>query len=347
MRKLIFDNNLAAMQSLQTRSVDAVLTDPPFGSGRNYMPDDSDSVAFTDKWRYNDVARAEYWELKVARKTSQYEPVVRFLDSFATMHNDPVTGVLGKLRAYLTFMAPRIVEIHRVLKDTGTFYLHCDSTCVHYLKAMCDVVFGAKHFHNDLIWHYTNKMPSSIKRQWTRATDTILFYSKTNDYTFNTQYVKREKPRKFQKIKSVDGVRQPVKDEYGRIEYGMYEERIVDNVFEIPIITSGNDRSGYPTQKPVQLYHMLVLASSNEDDVVLDPFCGSGTTIIAAERYKRNWIGIDINPESATHIRNRLHYHFFLNPFKDYDVDGDETLVQKATDLLNEELSGQQSLFGE
>ncbi|MEE9455247.1 MAG: DNA methyltransferase [Paracoccaceae bacterium] len=211
------------------------------------------------------------------------------------------------MMAYLTMMAVRLIELHRVLKDTGSLYLHCDPTASHYLKILLDAVFGKKCFQNEVIWSY-RRWPTKAER-FQRMHDVILFYGKTTEVgTFNTLFQeasesskKRWKGKKQKVTFTESGQRNPTEE--------TLEDATVplNSVWPMPIIApASKERLGYPTQKPVALLERIVQASSNEGDVVLDPFCGCGTTVHAAQKLNRNWIGIDVTHLAIGLIERRL-----------------------------------------
>ena len=174
----------------------------------------------------------------------------------------------GGLKGYLKFMEPRLQECHRVLKETGSLYLHCDPTASHYLKIMLDVIFGANQYRNSIVWKRCNSKSNNTK-SLPRCHDTILFYTKSENFIFN------------------------------------YTNEFTDLWLDIQI-ASKKQRVGYPTQKPVALYERMINGSSNQGDLILDPFCGSGTTLDAAQTLGRDYIGIDQNPDAIQICRKRL-----------------------------------------
>jgi site-specific DNA-methyltransferase (adenine-specific) len=213
--------------------------------------------------------------------------------------------------AYLVMMTLRLVELHQVLKPTGSFYLHCDATASHYLKIILDQIFGNESFRNEIIWHY-KRWPAKQKN-FQKMHDVILFYSKEKQAnTFNVIYeelsegtLKRWKGKKSRV--EFEGERRLVTQMTNEESPG----RPADDVWNIPVINSqARERLGYPTQKPESLLERIIQASSNEGDVVLDAFCGCGTTISVAHRLKRRWIGIDITHLAISIIKHRLHSAF-------------------------------------
>ena len=189
--------------------------------------------------------------------------------------------------------------MRRVLKDTGSIYLHCDPTASHYLKMIMDVIFGKKNFRNEIIWLY--KTGGTSKRWFSRKHDIIFFYSKTNKYHFNHKKEKSYLSHRY----GFSNV------EIFEDENGIYRWAGVRDVWDIPALRGNQpEQLGYPTQKPQTLIERIIETSSNEGDIVLDPFCGCGTTVHAAELLNRQWIGIDISQFSAGLIRNRITGNF-------------------------------------
>jgi len=210
------------------------------------------------------------------------------------------------MMSYLIYMAIRIMEMKRILKDTGSIYLHCDWHSSHYLKLMMDAVFGKDNFRNEVIWHYYNKY-SAGKRIFARNYDSIFFYSKTDDYLFNPQRQKRKKPVKQLMRENVGGVLKNKRDKDGKLMYRESKDKKVDAVWAIPCLQPRSvEWTGYKTQKNSKLLRRIILASSNHDDIVLDPFCGCATACVAAEIEGRQWIGIDVGPKAYDLVKSRL-----------------------------------------
>ena len=212
-----------------------------------------------------------------------------------------LTKVLQKssLLAYLVNMTLRIAEIHRVLKPTGSFYLHCDPNSSHYLKLVLDAIFCAQggDFQNEIVWSY--KTGGASKKRFSKKHDVILFYTKSNHYLFNPQKEKSYMMHKYGFKKSDFQI-----DEASGLQYSMVYQK---DVFDIPTIGSdSSERLGYPTQKPEALLERIIKSSSNEGDIILDAYCGCGTTVAVAEKLKRQWIGIDITYQSISLILRRL-----------------------------------------
>ena len=225
------------------------------------------------------------------------------------------------MMAYLSMMAPRIAELHRVLKPTGSIYLHCDPTASHYLKLLMDAVFGNRNFCNEIIWHY-RKWPTG-KYTFQRNHDVILFYSRATNRsrTFNQLYMERAPStlKRFGNAKIVSGHDAQGQRVPSQVESEESAGVRQDDVWEISRVAPINQL--FPTQKPEALLERIITASSNEGDMVLDPFCGCGTATVAAERLNRRWIGIDITHLAMSLMRHRLH-DAFGDELRPYEVVG-------------------------
>ena len=369
---LFYGDNLEILRKhIEDESVDLVYLDPPFNSNANYnvlfkSPDGKQSQsqieAFDDTWHWTEAAE------------EAFDDVMRSGHSDAAEMLRAMRAVLKEndMMAYLAMMAVRLIELHRVLKPTGSLYLHCDPTASHYLKILLDSVFGNQSYQNEIIWKRktgrgtTNKLPSRYGVQ----TDTILFFSKTAHHTFQTPLkpLKTDYIETFYRFTDANGRRYRIdnlaspsdrpnlkyeykgfkppqkgwaisletmkrwdaegrlyfpKKEDGRIQRKRFldenDGEQVQNLWDDISIAYGDERLGYPTQKPVALLERIIKASSNEGDLVLDPFCGCGTTIHAAEKLNRRWIGIDITHIAIGLIRRRLIDAF---PQADFDVLG-------------------------
>ena len=207
------------------------------------------------------------------------------------------------LDGYLEFMKPRLIEMKRVLKTTGSIYLHCDPTASHYLKVIMDDIFGIKCFRNEIIWCY--KGNDTAVKHYPKKHDILLFYTKGSEYTFNVQYEKHSKAQLQRYNILIDN------QKWGNIKGKMRKlgkgARCRD-WWEMPKIgPTAKERLYYPTQKPIALYERIIKASSNESDIVLDPFAGSGTTLDAAQSLNRQWIGIDNKQEAIETITKRMY----------------------------------------
>jgi DNA modification methylase len=273
-------DNLIWLKKFPDKCIDLIYLDPPFFSNRHYeviFNDGEEIRSFEDRWQ-------------------------------------------GGINHYIEWMKERVFEMHRVLKDTGSFYLHCDWHASHYLKVMCDGIFGINNFQNEIIWHYGQRT-MHISKKFNSKHDVILFYSKTSLHEINQIVVPWSKEeiakKRARKIMIDSDGREyildnrsvskgyPVKKQY--IEDIIQKGKAIDDVWDIPIIVSTSlERAGYPTQKPEMLLERIIRASSNKDDLVLDPFCGCGTTIAVAQRLGRKWIGIDVSPSACKLMKNRV-----------------------------------------
>jgi DNA modification methylase len=227
----------------------------------------------------------------------------------------------GAAEAYISYMRPRVVEMHRVLKSTGSFYYHCDWHASHYVKVMLDQVFGFNDFENEIIWRY-RRWPAKQKA-FQRMHDTIFFYTKQNDnsHTFNQLY----EALATSTLKVFGGSKQVADFSSGHRKPGVLGEQspgaLMSDVWEISIIApSSKERLGYPTQKPLPLLERIIEASSNKGDVVLDAFCGCGTALVAAQKLGRKWIGIDISPTACRVMAQRLWDTLKLDEEKDFKL---------------------------
>ena len=306
-RTLYFGDNLEILQKkIPDESFDLIYLDPPFNSNRNYnvlfkegLQDSPAQIhAFEDSWHWTHESKQTFDQL--ITKTNQN--ISEMMQAFEKIvgHND--------MLAYLTMMTVRMIELHRVLKKTGSIYLHCDPTASHYLKIALDAIFGKNNFRNEIIWSYRKWAVS--EKILSRNHDTIFFYSKDiNLCKFNILLQERAPStlKRFGTKKIVSGF-----DESGkRIPSEVLDEDSkgvkMGDVWNIPIIApSSSERLGYPTQKPEALLERIIRMSSEEGDLILDPFCGCGTTIAIAERLKRKWVGIDITALAINLVKKRL-----------------------------------------
>jgi len=325
---LFWGDNLEVMRErLDGGAADLVYLDPPFNSNRSYglfserRAKSKGGSVYTDTWRWDERAEAYLSEME-SRGGKAYEAL------------RAVERLLGRtdVLAYLCMMAPRLAELERVTRPGGSVYLHCDPRTSHYLKVLMDAVFGPRCFVNEIVWHY---------RRWTNAHkalqrmhDVILFYRREGPFSFSppqvepapTQAEAIKRGWNVNKVKNGDsrllqlliydrekaqaaverGLLDPAK--YGRVVYRDRPRSAASDTWtDIPCLHSqAKERTGYPTQKPQALLDRIIRASSREGDTVLDPFCGSGTTLAAAEAAGRRWIGIEKSPEAVEITRQRL-----------------------------------------
>lgn len=360
---LFYSDNLNILREhVSDESVDLIYLDPPFNSNRNYnvlfrdesgRDSEAQIEAFEDTWHWGAIAEQTYYELTTSSDvTSEVSEAIGALQQ-----------LVGKnqVMAYLVMMAVRLVELHRVLKPTGSLYLHSDSTASHYLKIILDAIFGPQMFVNEIIWKRADTVKGDFgqgSKAWGANTDTILFYRKTTANVFNPvfkeyseEYVKQSykhiEPgtgRRYQLI-SMTGPGgaakgNPQYEVMGVTRYWRYSKERMQELMDTGLVvqtrpgsvprrklyldegkgvpvqslwddvhalhSQAGERLGYPTQKPLALLERVVAASSNPGDVILDPFCGCGTTIAAAQKLGRKWIGIDVTHLSIALLKYRL-----------------------------------------
>ncbi len=323
---LYYGDNLEVLRKyIRDETVDLCYIDPPFNSKRNYnqiynnigSEDRAQAQAFVDTWVWDERAIEGFTEILANDKGRFSIQTVELLKGL-----QPVLKK-GSLFAYLVSMTLRITEIHRVLKPTGSFYLHCDPTASHYLKLILDTIFVSKGgvFRNEIIWHY---LKWSVEQpQFVRNHDIVFFYSKSDnpERIFNTLFVERSPATKkrFGNAKIVSshdtrGNRQPSKTEGESVGVAM------DDVWDISRVPPVKQL--YPTEKPSALLERIIRASTNEGDIVLDAYCGCGTTIVVAEELKRKWIGIDITYQSISLILRRLEAQYGTDILSNITVNG-------------------------
>lgn len=322
-RTLYFGDNLNILENIPDDVFDLIYLDPPFNSNRNYNVlfkegkiDSSAQIhAFEDTWEWTDDT-VRLFERLTQDKNPEIALLINSLTEFIG-HNS--------MMAYLVNMTARLIPLRRVLKSTGSIYLHCDPTASHYLKIIMDVIFDKENFRNEIIWH---KNSGGIGRTaFSKRHDTILFYSKSNNYfydgkaigelreqergTFGGYFGKDEDGREYREVRKAGKV----------YKYYMDEPRNPEDVWEVSQIPERDttERLGYPTQKPEALLERIIKASSKEGDWILDPFCGCGTAVAVAERLKRNWVGIDISMLAINVIAKRMTEHF---PRTNINIDG-------------------------
>jgi adenine specific DNA methylase Mod len=380
------DNLDVLRESIRDESVDLIYLDPPFNSNATYnvlfrAPSGEASQAqieaFEDTWHWNDAAERAFDDV-MQSGNAQAADMLRALRSFLR-DND--------VMAYITHISVRMLELHRVLKPTGSIYLHCDPTASHYLKVMMDAVFGPSNFLNEISWRRNTGKADYQQgaRHFPRLRDIIFRYAKDGDSAFvfnqpfqpydseyvSTKYRHRDPDGRLYRLSDLTGPGGAAKgnayyEVMGVTRYYRYskekmqaliaEGRIVqtkpgtvpqykryldempgkpisDDWDDIrPINSQAQERLHYPTQKPLTLLERILSASSNERDVVLDPFCGCGTTVHAAEKLKRQWIGIDITHLSISLIEKRLRDAF---PGIQFEVHGSPKDLPGARDLAS------------
>ncbi len=389
--KLYFGDNLNILREyIQDESVDLIYLDPPFNSAANYNvlfqeasgeQSAAQITAFEDTWHWTQEAENTFHETL----TTAPESVTNILQALRSFLGT------SDMMAYLTMMAARLLELNRVLKDTGSIYLHCDTTASHYLKILMDAAFAPTNFKNEIVWQRTNA--HNTARQYGRIHDVILFYVKGNNYTWNPvttafsaaqlgryqedddgrlftgQDLTASRPNSNSGKFEWRGTTPPANRGWGytveqleewweqgkiltkrdgtprmdglKVYLDEKEGKFLQSVWtDIPRIPNTSaERLGYPTQKPEALLERIIKSSSNENDIVLDPFCGCGTTVNVAERLHRRWIGIDLTHIAITLIRSRLN-DSFGSGLAPYEIIGAPTDVASAEALANEGLNG-------
>ena len=294
---LYFGDCLDIMQrDIDSESVDLIYLDPPFNSKKIYNQSmgGEQKMAFRDTWRWSQAVE-DFHDVAKCRKLAPT------MEGLRTILGE------GTNLAYLSYMANRLRECRRVLKRTGSIYLHCDPTMNYLLRVVMNAVFGHQNFRNECVWNYYNKMHDHRKKMFASATDTLLFYVKDveSDFTFRQVQEKRKSPVKQLKRKKVKGKMVNARDENGNVIYRVRTHRVVDNVWRIPCMQpASKDWRHYDTQKHPRLLQRVIEASSKAGDIVLDPFCGCGTSIISAQQMSRQWIEIDICLEACQTVED-------------------------------------------
>ena len=333
--RLYYGDNLDILRNhIADESVDLIYLDPPFNSNADYnilfretggQQSAAQITAFEDTWHWGLESEIAYQDV-VANAPGKMPELLQAMRSFLG-GND--------MMAYLTMMAQRMGELRRALKPTGSLYLHCDPRASHYLKLLLDAVFGQRNFLNEIIWYYRGA--GVPRKSRAKRHDVILWYAKNiGNHYFNADPIRQEyaeatKERFSRYIGNVRGGQ-----DYGEQTLNPIGKHPDDVITHIqPIAPSARARLGYPTQKPEELLADIIGSSSREGDIVLDPFCGCGTSIAVAERLNRRWIGIDITHLAVTLIRHRLQTTF-QQELKPYTVIGQPQDVESARALALE-----------
>lgn len=388
---LFYGDNLEILREyIADSSVDLIYLDPPFNSQRTYnvlfkdesgFSSEAQLTAFEDTWHWGTIAETAYNEL-VTQAPDQVSQMIAALRTFIGTN---------QMMAYLVMMTIRLVELHRVLKPTGSLYLHCDPTASHYLKVLLDTIFSGKNFRNEIIWKRTFAH-GNVGRNYGSIADVIFWYTKSDTYVWNQPYsvlsseeieakypnidpdgrhwqsvtLRNPGPRpnlrfpytasngityqphpnrwscnleRMQKYDKENRLHFPSKPA-GALRLKMYADESsgekLQNIWDDipPIGAAAAERLGYPTQKPLALLERIIQASSNTGDLVLDPFCGCGTAIAAAEKLERSWIGIDITHLAITLQKYRLQEMFPETTFK---VIGEPRSLEDARHLASQD----------
>jgi len=323
---LYYGDNLDVLREhIADASIDLVYLDPPFNSKANYnilfksptgQGNDAQIEAFEDTWSWNDHAEDAYDQVMKSGHTRAFD-LLRAMRSFLG-DND--------LMAYLAMMAIRLIELHRVLKPTGSLFLHCDPTASHYLKLLLDAVFGGLRFRNEIIWCYTGPGSPGM-RQFMRKHDVIFWFNKGDQWTFDADAVRIEHAAKTRENYK-PGL---VGSGFVGADHVIHDKgKVPEDYWPFAIAPRGREYLGYPTQKPIKLLERIIAAASREGDVVLDPFCGCGTAVHAAQKLGRNWIGIDVTHLAISLIEKRMQAAF---PGVAFTVEGTPKDLASADDL--------------
>jgi len=314
------------LRGINSECIDLIATAPPFNKKRPFNAPLGSRAAgqkFEDRWVWDEVT--DEWHDLIA---TDHPAIKEIIEASAVIEGGTVDRGTGKIdtgrvknsiAAFLVWMTPRLIEMRRVLKPTGSIYLHCDPEASHYLKLLMDAVFGRGNFRSEIVWSYSGGgMP---KKDFGQKHDIILRYSKSDTWTFNKQY------RPYADSCSgrhSDGT--PLNFKRGARMTAVWNDLS-------PVNTQAKERTGWKTQKSLALYQRIIKASSNKSDSVLDPFCGCATTYVAAELLDRKWIGIDVDPVVATVTKDRLSKESGI--FQQIDDDFVETRREppKRTDI--------------
>ena len=283
-------DNLPIMRGMNSECVDLIYLDPPFNSKSDYaapIGSPAEGAEFKDTWNLTDI------DIEWITLTAVKHPALQRVLLAAASDSD---------KSYLVYMAVRLLEMQRILKPTGSIYLHCDPTMSHYLKLLMDAIFGKRNFRNEIVWSYQRWTGAS--RHFQRMHDTILFYAASKNAAFNRlteAYSEKSKHPAARKTSFANG---QMEQEYTKDES---RQKSMRDVWEISYLNSqSKERTGYPTQKPLALLERIIRASSNKDDMIFDPFCGCATTLAAADALDRQWAGIDISEKAAELIMRRI-----------------------------------------
>ena len=290
-RTLFWGDNIDFMRAMNSDTVDLIATDPPFNKGRDFhaTPDSlAAGASFQDRWKWDEESHPQFTD--ALRDDTENEEIWTVIESARASWGDD-------MGAFLCFMGVRLMEMHRLLKPTGSIYLHCDPTASHYLKTLMDAVFGRQNFRNEIVWGYSGG--GIPRRDFPRKHDILLRYTKSDAWVFNVERKPyKENTQSVGKHSTLSG------GEEIDLERGT---PVTDWWTDIKTVTGWSpERTGYPTQKPLALYERIIEASSNEWDMVLDPFAGCATTSVAAERLNRQWVAIDLWEETKDLTVQRL-----------------------------------------
>lgn len=299
-KTLYYGDCLEWMKEFPDECVDLIYLDPPFNSDAHY------NQIFRDQETNGIPAQFRAFEDTWTWGADAFQRVTQISNAVGHPAHKAIKGlfeVLGKsgMMSYLSYMAERLVEMRRLLKPKGSIYLHCDPTASHYLKVLMDTVFGSKNFRNEIAWHYPSM--SRTLNYYPKKHDVIFLYSGSDEFTFNWQDILVPYAPETLARAKYGGAGFARKE--GKSNYLQREGKIPDTVWDIPHIKSKKEHLGYPTQKPLAILERIIKASSKEGDFVLDPFCGCGTAVIAANNLGRKWAGIDISSFAIDVVHER------------------------------------------
>ena len=287
-RTIFCRDNIEVLRGINTGCIDLIYLDPPFNKKKVFtapLGSSAEGAAFSDIFKAKDIK--DEWVKSIEYENPELHAYLVGVKTFSNQYN----------YCYLVYMAVRLIECHRILKDDGSLYLHCDPTMSHYLKIVMDCVFGEKNFRNEIIWHYATGGAS--RHFYAKKHDVLLFYSKQQGYRFNPEAARMHRtPEVLRRLRS--GSPNATRAES--------ETKLPVDVFDdIQALNAmAKERIGYPTQKPLALLERIIKISSNAGDVVLDPFCGCATTCVAAEKLGRQWLGVDVSHQAYELVNQRL-----------------------------------------
>ncbi len=376
-RTIFCKDNLEILRNIDSECVDMIYLDPPFNKKKSFtapIGTTAKGASFKDIFGKEDFKDEWREEFKV-----EHKELYDFLEAMQFYANESDV-------AYIAYMAIRIIECHRILKNSGSLFYHCDDTMQHYIKIMLDIVFGRDNFKNEINWKRSNSHNDG--KRFGRITDAILYYAK-DEHTFNNVYVQRENSKEYysyieketnkryrtvplehrngtkEKSLTLNGIQYEPNEGFewrwtqntlnerlkinpyiihigqnGRLYYKLYEEddkglMVYDLWTDIKVDTmSKKERRGFPTQKPISLLERIIKCSTNEGDLVLDPFCGCATAAVAAEKLNRQWVGIDISVKAFELVKQRLKEEVegFNEDDKQYDVFGSNKPISFQTE---------------
>ena len=307
-RTIFCHDNLEVICGINSNSIDLIYLDPPFNKKKVFTAPTGSAASgasFSDIFREKDIK--EDW-LQTIKEDS--EKLYNFLSGVKN-----IDGKKSYNFCYLVYIAIRLIECHRILKDTGSIYLHCDPTMSHYLKIVMDCIFGENNFRNEITWCYSST--SQAKRWFPKKHDILFFYTKTIDYLFYPSEIRI--PFRKELVKHGKTWESENKESLKKLtKIGKIPEDFWIDLY--PVNSMAKERTGYPTQKPLALLERIIKASSKEGDLILDPFCGCATTCVAAERLGAKWIGIDVSIKAYEIVKERLQKEIKSDLFNKKDI---------------------------